>query len=98
MEKINFEFDYWDLLKKHMLDTYPNKIVFMYDSELSYFDKEELPLVKPLLVEFDSIDEFVEWQVDSWKEGGDKINILTDLSVLWINGVMDDKVIYQLRG
>ena len=74
------------------------KIVFLYDSEVSYFDAEDVPLIKPRLYKFDSIEEFISWYEDSWKENGEKIDILTDLSVLWINGIIDEKIIYELRG
>lgn len=98
MDKLKFNFDYWEQLKKYMLETYSKDIVFLYDSEVSYFDAEDVPLIKPRLYKFDSIEEFISWHEDSWKENGEKINILTDLSVLWINGVIDEKIIYELRG
>ena len=98
MEKLNFDFNYWDELKKYMLKTYPSDIVFMYDSEVSYFDGEDAPLIRPRLYKFKSIEEFLTWHEESWKDGGEKINTLQDLSVLWINGVIDENVIYELRG
>lgn len=98
MEKLNFEFDYWEYLKKYISETYPNKITFLYDPEVSYFDADDLPLIKPRLYSFESVEEFIEWCGKSWEEGGEKINIVEDLSVLFIYGVMDEEVIYKLRG
>ncbi len=98
MTKLDFNFDYWEQLKKYMLETYPDKIVFLCDSELSFFDAEDAPLVKPRLYLFESTDEFIKWHEDSWKDGGEKINLLSELGVLWINGIIDQKVIYEIRG
>jgi|GEM_PF-5080375 len=95
MEAVKFEFDYWKALDKHIKETYPNKIVFIYDNELSFFDADGLPLVNPALGIFDSIEEFKEW-VNSYN--ADAINYVQNLSVLWVNGERDEKIIYELRG
>lgn len=38
MRNLDFNFDYWEQLKKYMLETYSDKIVFLCDSELSFFE------------------------------------------------------------
>jgi len=93
MEELKLEFDYWEALKKHMLETYPNDVIFMYDPELSYFDKGDEPLLRPKLFKFNSISEFI-----TWSETAENIDMIHSLCVLWVNGVMDDEVIYKLRG
>lgn len=93
MKAIKLEFDYWEALKSHMLKTYPNKIVFMYDSQVSFFDAEEETLVDPQLYEFDSIEEFQDWA-----EEQDECNMVDHLCVLWVNGEIEQELIYDLRG
>lgn len=97
MNIVKFEFDYWATLKEYMLKTYPDKIIFMYDSRMSFFDAEEIPLEDPILYSFKSIDEFIKWWNRSWDEGGEKIDLLSCLSILWVNGIINQDTIYKLR-
>jgi hypothetical protein len=95
MRKLEFTFNYWDALGKYMQHTYAN-VVFMYDSEVSFFDAEEQVLSSPKLFGFDTIAAFVKWYENGCD--GESINIIDNLSVLWVNGIIDKKVIRDLRG
>lgn len=95
MKKIDFRFDYWSALDQYIKETYSDKTVFIYDSELSFFDIDDIPLVNPILYLFDSVLEFNEWECS---DNRDFCDMVSNLSVLYVNGKRDEEIIYKLRG
>lgn len=92
---MKFKFDYWKALDKHIKETYSDKVVFIHDPEVSYFDIDESALIDPVIYLFKSINHFKRWESS---DGRDFCDMVSNLSVLWVNGERDEKIIYELRG
>lgn len=94
--KIKLEFDYWSALDSFIMEKYPDVVCFLHDSNLSFFDKDEVPIGPDFYI-FDDINKFTNWIENTpYSECG--VNIISDLSILWINGKQNSDVIYDLRG
>jgi hypothetical protein len=93
IEKLSL--NYWAVLDDYINKSYPDKTVFLYDENNSFFDVDEaIPSIDTRLYVFNTIVEYKEY-IDS---PICLCNIVTDLSALWVNGKRDMETIYELRG
>ncbi len=95
MEKKKLEFNYWDALDAFVKKTYPDKVLFLYDKEASFFDIDDVVPESPVTYVFDTLEEFEKWMD---LDDRDFCDIVSDMAVLWVNGERDQSVIYKMRG
>jgi len=84
----------WDILDIEIMDRYPDKIVLMYDDELGWnMDKYEYhPSTYAKYYVFDTLEELTNFMETK------RMNIVEYFSTVWINGIEDKSIIYNLRG
>ena len=86
------EIGFYAMLDALIARSYQDRVCFLYAGDVSFFDAGEVVPQYPEMYSFSSVDEFEEWQLSS------HANIVDNLSMLWIDGERDEKVIYNLRG
>lgn len=81
---------FWTLIESQ-IHRFEDKVCFLYDKNGSFYDDEHIPTSADFYI-FDTIEE-AEIFIDK-----SNMDIVENFTKTWVKGIVDNSLIYKLRG